>query len=377
MGSRPAPRDVMPLDIGQFLMDTHHLTPTATLAYLHLKIQYWRYGPLPGDAESLAAIAQLSADAWSIAQVSIKHLFSIGSDGLLHQALTDQVKDEVFAKHQRAKEKAQKAARARWDKEKAKRGEIEAKTCDAPSIPQASAKHEPSIEDVSPPLSLKGFPHTPFLEPLNPPLPGEGSRRSPEPPSPWEARARTVDLENLPVGSSPGEPGTAEPGVIAGMPGASSRNLNENKAKTQLEARRAPGKGRNGATPHRSRGNGLYPPQKFVTAHAKKGVRPADVDFSDNARFEAFRGEVFAYWRGQNPEHPDCPWMPADRRSLLQLLDNRPELNLEKFRQMLEARAVSGVNPAQLPRHWLARIEEFSAGPLDRFSRLARSTRAM
>lgn len=359
MGSKPIPRDIMPLNIGQFLMDTHHLTPIAAYAYLHLQMQYWRYGPLPNEPEALAAIAQLPVDAWSIAQASVKHLFSIGPDGLLHQPETDTLKASLISKHQKAQDKARKAAKARWDKERAKRGEVEANSGDAPSIAQALPKHGPSMASInmgSPLVSLGGFPQTPFLEPSTLLSNGEGSAL----PEPYlgDRRAQTAAVGQVENGAVP-------------------MQSSENKAKTTGEPRRAFAGSIKHLSPRGDRENGVNGVSGRVAQRATNRVRPSEVDREKDGRFWPFREEVFSYWRGQNPERPKCPWGELDARALRGLLEDRPGMQLDEFRELLQKRAASDVNPSDLPRRWLRHIDEFGAGPLNQYRRPARAARTL
>ena len=366
-------RDIMPLDLAVFLLETHHLTPLATSAYIHLQIHYWRHGALPVEEESLAAIAQLPMHAWSNAQASLKHLFSIGPDGLYHQAGLDRRRADWIGKHQRAKEKARKAANARWAKYWAKKAEH------AQDVMHAQAA--PSIENGSPPPSLAGFPHTPFLEPIHPPLAGGVP---PATPLGTDTRAGVMSVPAQ-IGDAISRP-VAELGGLQGVPWllpeasdlapAAARN-GVNKAK----------RGNFGSTASANVGNGIFPhpaaaasykvPLRVSARHFKKlsdlrfGTEPAD------PRFGLFGEEIFAYWSAQNPGRGKCPWTPADKGALAGLLKGAPDMTLEEFKRLLCNRAASSLNPAALPRNWVGHIQEFSDGPLDRFKRPARPARLL
>jgi uncharacterized protein YdaU (DUF1376 family) len=106
----------MPLYIGDYLSNTTHLTTEQSGAYLHLLMHYWKNGPLPNDDRILAQITRLPMDAWSIAQALLKSFFFLGEDGKLHQKRIDTEIEGWKAKKLKAKEKAEKGARAKWGK---------------------------------------------------------------------------------------------------------------------------------------------------------------------------------------------------------------------------------------------------------------------
>jgi uncharacterized protein YdaU (DUF1376 family) len=128
----------MPLYIGDYLADTAHLTTEQSGAYLHLLMAYWRTGALPNDDRALAQICRLPLDAWSIAQAMLRPFFSLGEDGLLHQKRSDAELERWNAKKLSAKEKAAKAAGARWKNDA---------PSNAPSInPDASSMAQAMLE---------------------------------------------------------------------------------------------------------------------------------------------------------------------------------------------------------------------------------------
>jgi hypothetical protein len=84
------------------------------------------------------------------------------------------------------------------------------------------------------------------------------------------------------------------------------------------------------------------------------------------------------YWRKQNPKHPNVPFGKLDEKALRDLLKDRPEMQLGDLKELLYKRSKSDcVNPSQLARHWLRHIDEFTAGPLDRSRKPARSVRSL
>ena len=123
----------MPLYIGDYLAGTSRLTTELHGAYLLLIMDYWMNGPLPDNDAALASIARMTPDAWSIARAQLKHYFSI-EDGCWKQKRVEEELAAATEKKRKAREKAKKAASARWDECKE----------DATSTPSsnASAKHE-------------------------------------------------------------------------------------------------------------------------------------------------------------------------------------------------------------------------------------------
>jgi uncharacterized protein YdaU (DUF1376 family) len=365
MGSVVSPCNIFPLDISQFLMDTHHLNPTATAAYMHLLIHYWRHGALPREREALASIAHLSVDAWSIAQASLQALFRVGRDGLLHQLKLDRERAEWFRKRQKAKEKASKAANIRWAKFR-----DEKRWADAAL--DVAADHATG----SPPSSLAGSPQTPFLDPINTPLPGGGSRRPPEPPPPGTGARPGV----IPVAPkiTPNSTDFASSRAGLGAAGArSSGQKGENKAKPKdfgatgiekIEVRvsHRPGIAASRNTPRRP-GNG----------HSRKTGNLRFGSALPDSRFEPFSEEIFAFWAKQNPAREKCPWINPDQRALSRLLKGSPNMTLEEFKRLLRNRAKSDVNPAALPRSWVGHIQEYAEGRLDRFKQVVRGGRTL
>jgi uncharacterized protein YdaU (DUF1376 family) len=127
----------MPLFIGDYLADTARLTTEQHGAYFLIIMDYWRNGPPPDDDTTLAQIARLSMDAWSMSQAKLRLLFSIDNGVWRHKRI-DQELVKAKANKAQAKVKATKAANARWGKQP------ENAPSDAPSTPQAVLKECPS-----------------------------------------------------------------------------------------------------------------------------------------------------------------------------------------------------------------------------------------
>lgn len=113
MASRDKPDIFMPLFIGDYMAGTSRLTTEQHGAYLLLMMDYWVNGPLPNDDATLANVTRLSADAWSIAKASIKHLF-IEENGCLRHKRIDAELARATENMAKASGKAKKAAEARW-----------------------------------------------------------------------------------------------------------------------------------------------------------------------------------------------------------------------------------------------------------------------
>lgn len=127
----------MPLFIGDYLADTSRLTTEQHGAYFLLIMDYWRNGPPPDDAGTLAQITRLSPDAWSIAQAKLMQFFSI-ENGVWHHKRIDAELIAAKENKGKAQAKAKAAAEARWGKHS------NDAPSNAPSIPQAMHEECPS-----------------------------------------------------------------------------------------------------------------------------------------------------------------------------------------------------------------------------------------
>lgn len=135
MSERP---DVfMPLFIGDYLAGTSRLTTELHGAYLLLIMDYWMNGAPPDNDQVLAAITKMSVDAWSIARASLEHFFSIENGCWKHKRIEQELSTAIIKKAE-SKAKAEKAAAARWAKDKNNA------PSNAPSTPQALLEECPS-----------------------------------------------------------------------------------------------------------------------------------------------------------------------------------------------------------------------------------------
>ena len=147
----------MPLYIGDYLAGTSRLTTELHGAYMLLIMDYWMNGAPPDDDQVLASIVKMSPDAWSKARGVLEKFFSI-SDGCWNHKRIDHELTEATQRKAAAKAKAEKAAAARWPKDKNNA------PSNAPSINQGEHKECPSpspspspSEDKKPPSSAKKF----------------------------------------------------------------------------------------------------------------------------------------------------------------------------------------------------------------------------
>ena len=103
----------MPLDIGDYMADTLHLTTLQHGAYYLLLCHYWKSGPLPDDDNRLSAICKMDAKTWKANRSVIREFF-VPNDGLLHQKRADKERAKT-AKIVAERSAAGKAgAEARW-----------------------------------------------------------------------------------------------------------------------------------------------------------------------------------------------------------------------------------------------------------------------
>lgn len=78
----------MPLDVGDYLKDTGHLTVAEHGAYLLLIMHYWINGGLPADERMIARIARMSPDQWAESRDVIAAMFR---EGWKHKRIDEEV----------------------------------------------------------------------------------------------------------------------------------------------------------------------------------------------------------------------------------------------------------------------------------------------
>jgi len=141
----------MPLYIGDYLADTAHLTLEESGAYLHIIMAYWRNGgPLPNDPKRMAAICKCTPKKWKMVFPSVAPFFEISESEWRHKRI-DQELSSATEKSNKNKERAEKAAAARW-------GQLDASS-NASSNAQAQLKECPSPSpspNTKPPVNNTG-----------------------------------------------------------------------------------------------------------------------------------------------------------------------------------------------------------------------------
>jgi uncharacterized protein YdaU (DUF1376 family) len=89
----------MPLNVGDYLADTGHLTTTQHGAYLLLIMHYWRKRELPSDDKQLAAIAKLPLRIWLDTKETIQAFFH---DGWKHKRIDAELWKRLEVSQKRA-----------------------------------------------------------------------------------------------------------------------------------------------------------------------------------------------------------------------------------------------------------------------------------
>jgi uncharacterized protein YdaU (DUF1376 family) len=341
----------MPFDIGPFLQDTAHLSTEEIGAYTLLLLYYWAHGPLLNDPKRLQNIAKMPLDAWSIAYASLSMFFFVGSDGLLHQKGADRRRAKWLDKRLKAREKAIKAANARWSKRKAKPDS----PSNAPSMPEAM--HEEMLEQcpTSVVLSTKAsLTPTPSLKTRD----GDGSKNSP-------TRRR-----------SPRQLGTSPRQL-----GISKRKIKAKQAQTARQGVGTPLRDGNAhASPEkRSTGPGEGGAEAFNSGSELKNAGSAaeNPESVNRAKFSGeSKTEVLRFWAGAGVEEFECPWSDLEDRALKDFVNANPKVDLLRFKQLLRNRAASeGINRADPPHKWLRSLVKYADGPLDRYGKPLRPAR--
>lgn len=98
----------MPLNVGDYLADTGHLTTTQHGAYLLLLMHYWRKRELPEDDKQLAAIAKLPLRIWLDTRETLQAFFY---DGWKHKRVEAEIQKRIEVSNKRALAGAKGGAR--------------------------------------------------------------------------------------------------------------------------------------------------------------------------------------------------------------------------------------------------------------------------
>lgn len=102
----------MPLDIGDYLKDTRHLTTLEHGAYLLLIMRYWEDGGLPDNEALIARYAGLTTDQWVECRVVLSAFFD---DHWRHKRIDAELARATEVMEQR-REASSNAAKKRWAK---------------------------------------------------------------------------------------------------------------------------------------------------------------------------------------------------------------------------------------------------------------------
>lgn len=89
----------MPLNVGDYLADTGHLSTTQHGAYLLLLMHYWRKRELPADDKQLAAIAKLPLRIWLDMKETIQAFFF---EGWRHKRVEAEIARRIEVSEKRA-----------------------------------------------------------------------------------------------------------------------------------------------------------------------------------------------------------------------------------------------------------------------------------
>jgi len=89
----------MPLNVGDYLADTGHLSTTQHGAYMLLIMHYWRKRGLPSSDRELAAIAKLTLRNWLNMRETIQAFFF---DGWRHKRIEIELKKRMEVSEKRA-----------------------------------------------------------------------------------------------------------------------------------------------------------------------------------------------------------------------------------------------------------------------------------
>jgi uncharacterized protein YdaU (DUF1376 family) len=329
----------MPIFIGDLLADTQHLTDEQFGKYHKILYHQWRQGHL--SEEDLWGVCGFSGplfeSASSSAQEELKQAFSRVLAPIMQMLSKDdegrwfsrRCDVEKFKWTEKKRVFIERARKGGLAKAKRRREALANSGSENPASSSSSRVLEGVLESCTSPSP------SPVEEQKQKQKPSAGSPSSPS--SGGDAHARPK-LEKRPAGA-PSKPGEGE-----GRP-----------------------------EPMRGQEEGLQGLQQAIP----KGVSPSKNGHSSDSRHALFKQEVFAYWSGQNPDAGELTWSASDGKALQDLLQAAPKMSIGEFRSLLQARAHSDVNPADLPRTWLRDVKKFAAGPLDRFGKPLRAGRRL
>jgi uncharacterized protein YdaU (DUF1376 family) len=163
----------MPLYWGDYLRDTGHLDATQHGFYLLLIGHYWTTGrPLPNDDSELWRIVRAdSIGHWRKHRRKIEAFFKV-ADGFWRHARIDEELTLAVERRRSAKERAEKAARTRWERDKQSSGNAPSIPAECPPSPSPSPSGEPL--QGSPPMVVETS--SPVAARATEPLEGQHAR---------------------------------------------------------------------------------------------------------------------------------------------------------------------------------------------------------
>jgi uncharacterized protein YdaU (DUF1376 family) len=130
----------MPLNVGDYLADTGHLSTTQHGAYLLLLMHYWRKRELPDDDKQLAAIAKLQLRIWLDIKPTIQAFFF---DGWRHKRVETELQKRMEVSQKRAAAGAKGGMRTQINNMS---NEANARFCSSMTHTQRNITTSPSVE---------------------------------------------------------------------------------------------------------------------------------------------------------------------------------------------------------------------------------------
>jgi uncharacterized protein YdaU (DUF1376 family) len=351
----------MPIYVGDLLADTLQLSTEQFGAYMLLLLHQWRKGHYTEDEalqiSRLVGSSHLSASSSGKQEISrllepVLKLLMRDSSGLLFSRRNDEEKEKWTDRKRVFIERARKGGigKARKMREEKANKQPASSTLEGMLEPCTSSSPSEEQKQPHPPRSTSRS--------------GQDAAPAPRTAGPTP-RSQGINLRRR--GLSPRQLGT-NPRNLGTNPRA-KRIQGENSGKGQGEPAQASSDAHQapGATASATGKKPTVAPHPMNGSHPVRAPQPAD------GRFEPFKREIFAYWRGLNPEHPNCPWGDPELRALEAFLSRHPDASLSSFKQLLHNRADSHVPGGVSPGKWIRGLMEYSEGPLNRFKKHERS----
>lgn len=141
-------RPWMPLYIADYLKDTTHLGALESGAYLHLIMDYWQNGKLPGDDRLLARIAKLTDREWKKLKPILQAFFH---DGWKHKRIDDELAHTIEVSNKRSAIAAARQAAIR-EQQDSKQSAIAPPIADTLHTSQVSVSKKGSEAKASAPI---------------------------------------------------------------------------------------------------------------------------------------------------------------------------------------------------------------------------------